>query len=57
MLLSRLGWRLVRRMDPHGQVISEWRCPTCADRFKKLRALAGMASGFHRPVEGKKAGH
>lgn len=49
-LVSKLGWRLTRRMDSRGQVVHDWRCPECAERHRRLRALAGMTSGFHRPV-------
>jgi hypothetical protein len=49
-LLSKLGWRLVRKHDLSGNVLSEWRCPDCAEKYKKKRALQGMASGFHRSV-------
>jgi hypothetical protein len=50
-LLSTLGWRLTRRIDARGEVLNDWRCPTCADRYKKQRALTGQASGFIRAVK------
>ena len=49
-MVSKLGWRLTRRIDARGHVVLDWRCPACADRHKRLRALAGMSSGFHRAV-------
>ncbi len=49
-LMSKLGWRLTRRIDARGHVALDWRCPECAERYKRLRALAGMNSGFHRAV-------
>ena len=43
---AKHGWRLSRRLASDGNVILEWRCPACAEHYKKLRALAGVPSGF-----------
>ena len=51
LISAKHGWRLIRRADSEGNPILEWRCPPCAERYKKLRALAGMASGFHQAVQ------
>jgi hypothetical protein len=45
-LLSKLGWRCSRGVDIAGHSVADWRCPSCADKYKKNRALRGMASGF-----------
>ncbi len=47
LISAKHGWRLIRRLDSDGNVMLEWRCPPCAERYKKLRALAGMSSGFY----------
>ncbi|MGZ3424497.1 MAG: hypothetical protein ACXWUG_19540 [Polyangiales bacterium] len=49
-MLSKLGWRCVRAQDFAGHSVADWRCPACADKYKRLRALRGMASGFHAAV-------
>jgi len=54
LISSRYGWRLIRRVDSTGNPLMEWRCPTCAERYKKLRALAGQSSGFYSAVPSKK---
>jgi hypothetical protein len=51
-LLSKLGWRCVRGVDIAGHSVADWRCPACADKYKRTRALRGMASGFHAAVSG-----
>jgi hypothetical protein len=51
LISAKYGWRLIRRADSEGNAILEWRCPPCAERYKKLRALAGMTSGFHHAVQ------
>ena len=44
-LLTRSGWRLTRRAEPSGAIQLEWRCPECAARSRRLRALTGQSSG------------
>jgi hypothetical protein len=35
-LIGTHGWRLSKRTDAHGQVLVEWRCPSCWTAFKRL---------------------
>ena len=28
------GWRLVRRVDQAGDIVLEWRCPSCWKKYK-----------------------
>ena len=45
LITKRLGWRLSRRPDVDGEVHLDWRCPGCAGKSRRLRALSGQSSG------------
>ena len=50
LITSKLGWRLSRRAVTNGEVVHEWRCPACAERSRRLRALTGSSSGSYPAV-------
>jgi hypothetical protein len=31
----KYGWRLIRRADEAGALVSEWRCPMCWSRYRE----------------------
>ena len=31
----KYGWRLIRRADSSGTMVSEWRCPRCWTRYRQ----------------------
>jgi hypothetical protein len=31
----KYGWRLIRRQDSFGAMVSEWRCPACWARYRQ----------------------
>jgi|HubBroStandDraft_1064217.scaffolds.fasta_scaffold366102_1 hypothetical protein len=35
------SWRMSRASQPDGEVLIEWRCPTCWRRFKAAAAITG----------------
>jgi hypothetical protein len=35
----KYGWRLVRRADDAGVMVSEWRCPTCWGRYRQKSGI------------------
>ena len=39
LISARFGWRLTRRFDATGQLVLEWRCPTCWARYKENRGM------------------
>jgi hypothetical protein len=34
LISSRYGWRVVQARDAKGEIVMEWRCPTCWKEFK-----------------------
>ncbi|MEO7097082.1 MAG: hypothetical protein ABI175_27730 [Polyangiales bacterium] len=47
LITTRLGWRLSRRLDHNGEIHLDWRCPPCAEKSRRLRALTGQSSGSY----------
>src|SRR5882672_1113524 len=56
LISAQFGWRLTRQKRDDGEIVLEWRCPTCWRDFKRVRtgmpgARGSKSSSAPGPVE------
>jgi hypothetical protein len=47
---GKSGWRLMRRREDDGTLVSEWRCPQCWIAYKKASAPSKGAAVMPAPA-------
>jgi hypothetical protein len=51
LISAQFGWRLTRSKGPTGELVVEWRCPSCWREYKRQRPGTITGSGVGVPED------
>jgi hypothetical protein len=56
LISAQFGWRLTRFKSPEGNLVVEWRCPTCWREYKRTRPVPPGSEPLGRPPSASATG-